>query len=482
VWHPWTPPPGSASIRQARSLPTNSSENTANGGPGVTAGWRQRVKRVISGGGAVILVVSLPLTWILFGGALYHDGVGAALFVLGVGLLPVTLGVWMVRVGTPDVWRRPVSLRAALGLPGGVGLAIGLASVVLILLLPRAGFVIAFTALCIYPLLDAPRTVTRPSWWAGALVSALVWVVVFGTVAGTLDSVRRLREDSMVFLLPFMMYPLVLVISGLVRLEGSLRGRPRASSARLATILGLVACALLVGVPVTMNMIPAVMEKITGNTPANTAYSGDGEVLAAGPGRVDVRLGGARTESLRLTPETRFGFLGPGWRTVEGPGPAWLKAGQRVNVEYFFRGGEAQAQYVAIWIDRKGCAGDAKWGAASRAAAPSPGAISGLTGTTWDGRRGSGDAPGAHAGTLFEFLDGDRLAYTDRDGNNVRYTDAAWKQAGAAVLIQVNDCYAEYEGHIEGDAIKGLFTNVDGAREIWTARRNPVSVSATVPR
>ena len=36
--------------------------------------------------------------------------------------------------------------------------------------------------------------------------------------------------------------------------------------------------------------------------------------------------------------------------------------------------------------------------------------------------------------------------------------------------IEVNDCYAEYEGRIEGDAIKGEFRNEAGAREEWTAR------------
>jgi hypothetical protein len=87
----------------------------------------------------------------------------------------------------------------------------------------------------------------------------------------------------MAFLVPFMMYPLALAISGLVRLERSVRGRPRESAPRITAVLGAAACALLVGVPVALNTIPGIVEKVTGNTPANTLHTSDGEVLAAAP-------------------------------------------------------------------------------------------------------------------------------------------------------------------------------------------------------
>jgi hypothetical protein len=47
------------------------------------------------------------------------------------------------------------------------------------------------------------------------------------------------------------------------------------------------------------------------------------------------------------------------------------------------------------------------------------------------------------------------------------------------VLIEVNDCYAEYEGRIAGDEMKGEFSNEMGARDTWIARRSRLSVSAT---
>jgi hypothetical protein len=364
-------------------------------------------------------------------------------------------------------------------MPGAAGVGIALVSLPLILVLRDGGVFVALVALCLYPVLDVPRILARPSWWRGALVSGLVWLVVFTVVVGTVDAVRHLREDSMVFLLPFTMYPLVLSISGLVRLEGRLRGRPRESGPRTAAVLGAVACGLLVGVPVTLQMIPVVIEKMTGNTPGNTVLSGDGEVQSAVPGRVTIRLGGGRTESFRLGPETKFDFRGPGSPLATGPaGPAWLEAGQRVGIEYAYRGGEAQAQRVNIWIERKGCAGDAKWAAASRPPlVTSSQAIPSLRGTVWEGWLGPVDAPGRHESTTFEFLEGNRLAY--RDASNPRYTNAAWRQDGPYVLIEVNDCYAEYEGRIEGDLIQGRFSNEVGVHQSWTARRKEGSAAAT---
>ncbi len=36
----------------------------------------------------------------------------------------------------------------------------------------------------------------------------------------------------------------------------------------------------------------------------------------------------------------------------------------------------------------------------------------------------------------------------------------------------MNDCYGEYEAQINGDEMRGLFTNRTGVREPWTARRS----------
>jgi hypothetical protein len=90
------------------------------------------------------------------------------------------LGGGLAHLGTPGFWRRHVYFRASLRTPGVTGVEVAFVSIPLILLLPRAGLAIAFAALCLYPLLEAPRVASRPSWWGAATVATLVWLVVFG--------------------------------------------------------------------------------------------------------------------------------------------------------------------------------------------------------------------------------------------------------------------------------------------------------------
>lgn len=363
----------------------------------------------------------------------------------------------------------------------GSSLGIGLATIVLavpvIFLVPRrTAWLVAFAALCLYPVLDAPRNAGRRSWWLGAVLSTVVWFVVTGILVGVADARAPLRESSMVFMVPAMMFPAVLAVSGLVRLERRLRGKPPESGLKIATVLGGAVCGLMIGVPVLLNTIPALIEHRTGNTPANTTYSGsEGEVIEADPQHVSVRLSSGDTP-YRLTPETRFGFLGPGkWPEDDPAGPAWLKPGQKVRVDYVFREHVAYAKYIAVWIDRKGCAGDEEW------ASMAPAEDSFLTGSTWEGWRGTpppqpvGDQP-----ILLEFLPGGRISYTE-GGGATKHTDGAWKKKGSAVLIEVNDCYAKYDARLDGDRMSGEFSNERGFRQPWTARR-VATTAAPVPQ
>ena len=356
------------------------------------------------------------------------------------------------------------------GAPGVTGLAIAFVTIPVLLLWPDYALLTATMALCLYPLLDVPRILARPSWWRGAAVSAFVWLLVFATLTGVVEAVRHPREDAMIFLLPFTMYPLVLAISGLVRFAGRASGRTFESAPRITAIVGAVACVALVAIPVGLSVIPVLIAKITGNSPPNSVTSEDGDVVSAGPGEFSVRLASGSTKSFRLAPETKFDFRGPGSALVKGPpaGPSWLKAGQRVGLEYVTRGYVDRAESVNIWIERKGCRTDEKWQAALRPAVSAASNAASLAGSTWASQRASQAAEGRNESTTFEFLAGSHLTFQDTAGT--KYTDGAWKQEGPAVRIEVNDCYAEYEGRIEGDAIKGEFWNEAGAREGWTAR------------
>ena len=254
----------------------------------------------------------------------------------------------------------------------------------LILLLREAGLVVGLAGLCLYPFLDVPRILSRPSWWRAVALSVLGWIGLFIAIMAATESVRPLGDDAMVFLLPFMLYPIALAVSGVVRLGGRLAGGPQELLAQRGGLIVALVCGLFVVVPLALNMIPAVTMALTGNSPPNTEYSGEGEVLSATPGQVTVRLEHAVTEVLRLGPDTTFAFQGPGWKMVEGePGPSWLKARQRVAVHYVYRNRIAEAQSVNIWVERKGCAGNAKWMAAMQALGTSPPAAATLTGTTW---------------------------------------------------------------------------------------------------
>jgi hypothetical protein len=348
--------------------------------------------------------------------------------------------------------------------PGGTGVVMAAVAIPLIVLFRAGGIFIALIALGAYPVFDVIHILKYRSWWRGVLISAPIWFVIFISLVGIADAVKPMREDAMVFLAPFMMYPIALAIAAAVRLQGRVVGRARESDAR---IVGIVGC-LLVLVPILFTVVPAIIENVTGNTPVNTVISSDGQVMsAAAADRVDVRIA-AKTETVHFGAATKFGFQGPGSAVVTGTaGPEWLKPGQKVNVSYVYRRHEAQAESIYIWVDRKGCAGEPKWAAVSQAASSSPSAPS-LVGTMWEGWVGDREQPGPHDETTFEFLEGNRVTYETGFG---KHTDGQWRQNDASVLIQVNDCYAFYEGRIDGDEIKGQFSNVDGARTNWTARR-----------
>lgn len=357
------------------------------------------------------------------------------------------------------VWRMPL----------GHALAIVIVSVPSILLWPEAGILVELAALCLYPVLDIPRILTLPSWWRGAMLAAVVWFVVFFALVGIADTVHPLRENAMIFLLPFMLYPLALAIAGIVRLEGRLSRRPPESVTRIGAVVVGVTVGLIVVGPILTGMIPRLMPQFTGNSPENWVYSGEGDVLAATSDRVNVRLTGTSTDSFRLSPETTFVFMGPGSALVTGTaGPEWLEPGQRIGLHYVVRDHEARVENVSIWIDRTDCPGDAKWAAASQAPASSQ-ADSSLAGTTWDGVIDLKDAQGRPETTILEFRDRNRLTFTDKNG--ILHEDGLWKQNGQAILLKVYECHGEYDGRIEGDAMSGQYSSTDGTRASWTARR-----------
>lgn len=353
--------------------------------------------------------------------------------------------------------------------PGGTGIAIAAITIPLIFLWRAAAPMIVLAALVAYPFVDTPRTLAARSWWRAAVIALPVWFIVFVLLTGLVDTVQPLGDNAMVYLAPFMLYPFALAIAGLVRVAYWFDLRPQASAPRTGATAIAVTCGVVLVGPLLLEMVFGLRERITGDTPANTSYSTDGEVVSAAPGRVDVRFTNGKVEPVRFGQDTKFGFQGPGSPLVEGePGAGWLKPGQRLNVSYVYRKRQAIASGIYIWIDRKGCARDEQWVAAGKPDAAAQGTPS-LAATTWEGTIAVRNGPSPTETTTFDLLPNHEATY--RDGTGQRQTGAHWRQNGATVLIEINDCYAKYAGTVTEDRIEGEFSNEMGARTPWTAHR-----------
>jgi hypothetical protein len=421
--------------------------------------------------GRTLVYIGLPIALVIAGGALKQTGsIVEASFALVLCLIPVGLGLALAEIGQRGVWRQAVSLRGLMQSSVGLGLAVAVLSLIPMYAYPPLAALVAFFSLCAFAVLDPALNVTRRSWWWGALASIIVWIVLMSVLVGVADSLQNLRESTMVFLLPFMVYPIALGVSGLARLTGTARGWTASKTFWIAGAVIAAGFGGFVALQLTFAVLPVAIEQITGNTLPNTVYSGqEGKVVTAAPGRLDVQEDGRGPVLYRLTPETQFDLRGPGRGKAASPaGPSWLQPGQRVSIDYVYRQRERQAKLVCIWVERGPCLPNpispAPGGA--RSAAPP------LSGTVWEGRRvGPRDPPGGGEGMRLEFLEGGAFAATSLDEGPGSRSAGRWTQDQGAVFMQVNDCYARYNGVIEGDSLRGTFDNEVNLHETWNARR-----------
>jgi hypothetical protein len=151
---------------------------------------------------------------------------GMDLFVTAFFLVLAMAGAALVRFAWPGAWGR--ALRLALdGLtnpsllfnPVVHSLALGLLAVPLILLGGRAAVLIVLALLSVFVVASPALIALRPNWWLHAVGSAVVFVVFLGTLptVGERLSGRRFGSDATVFLLPTMLFPVALALSGVVR-------------------------------------------------------------------------------------------------------------------------------------------------------------------------------------------------------------------------------------------------------------------------
>jgi hypothetical protein len=242
-------------------------------------------------------------------------------------------------VGEPTAsgfWRRP----------GAAAIAIAVVCVPLILLLREAGVLVGLAGLCLYPFLDVPRILSRPSWWRAAAFSVLGWIGLFIAIMAATESVRHLGEDAWSSCCPSCSTRSRLRFRA--SFDWEVGSQERRKIARATRRPHRRSC-----VRVVRRRAARVEHDSRRHHGAHRElgaeleYADEGEVLSATPGQVTVRLDRAETEVFRLGPDTTFAFQGPGWKMVEGePGPSWLKAPQRVGVHYVYRNRIAEAQSV----------------------------------------------------------------------------------------------------------------------------------------
>jgi len=99
-----------------------------------------------------------------------------------------------------------------------LGAAVLVATGAASLFVGEATAMVAMGALTAYSVLDPVVNVTRRSWWSGAAISCAVWLALFLALPAFSEAVAPVREGLMVFLVPMMVYPTALVLSGVARL------------------------------------------------------------------------------------------------------------------------------------------------------------------------------------------------------------------------------------------------------------------------
>ena len=196
---------------------------------------RRKPALVFAGFG--LLVVSLPI-WLLVLFGLSKEmptqkpiEVLAALLILAALAAPPALGLWLVQRGEPGIGARFLSdlrsgARGLLGADGlrrlfstsvGLGAATAVASLALMYTLRPVAWLVALVALCGFAVADPALNLWRRSWWLGAVLSIGVWLILLTALASVADNLNQMRESTMVYLLPFMIYPGALALSGILR-------------------------------------------------------------------------------------------------------------------------------------------------------------------------------------------------------------------------------------------------------------------------
>jgi hypothetical protein len=113
---------------------------------------------------------------------------------------------------------RRAALLARLQTSFGLGAALLAVAMTLSIAFRAAAPLIAPLALLIFSLIDPLMNVGRPSWWRGTFGSALGWFVLYIVLAPMIDVLSDDPDATIGFVLPFAAFPLMVALSGVLRL------------------------------------------------------------------------------------------------------------------------------------------------------------------------------------------------------------------------------------------------------------------------
>lgn len=195
------------------------------------------------------LVAAIPGGLLAVGGAVVllllilspPDDTGTFLFGLLVFTLPtLMLGLWLLHFGWPsllpevqarlarlgriDFWRQARRQAARAFAPEKLS-ASPVRRAVLALMIAILGYYLAprgarwvgvFAAITVYSIADPAINTFRSRWWVNAIKSLTGFIVLF-IASGLIADADRIGEGGMIFMLPLMIYPVALGLSGLIR-------------------------------------------------------------------------------------------------------------------------------------------------------------------------------------------------------------------------------------------------------------------------
>ena len=158
---------------------------------------------------------------------------GMDLFVAAVFLASTAAGLLLIRVAWPGALARVSGQVVAAVFEGSLlynpllhGFLIYVVAALLFAVTGRSAILVALAAGCVYAV-GSPAVITlRPHWKVNAALAIFTWIILLGALPSTVEAVthRRVGEDALVMLWPFMLFPLALLASLVFRLAW-MRGR-----------------------------------------------------------------------------------------------------------------------------------------------------------------------------------------------------------------------------------------------------------------